>query len=256
MSGATMKELSADVKTMEVSKYNIYQRMLKAQTLIKTVGKNLSVDTGNQKYKAVSERDILDAVKLVEEKCGIYSYPYKRTAFEVKTTSNAKGFEKQWLRLEVVYRFVNVDNPSDFIEVQTYGDGVDSMDKAPGKAMTYADKYALMKAYKISTGDDPDTEPSEPQQDSKKADVKPQKTDAKQKQEPRKTIEQLAIEWQTCRNKLFDLGVDVHSENIIQWVANKTGYPNQELDLNDPIKMEKVICAYEKLIAGKEKNNG
>ena len=28
------------------------------------------------------------------------------------------------------------------------------------KAMTYADKYALMKAYKISTGDDPDKEAS------------------------------------------------------------------------------------------------
>ena len=27
--------------------------------------------------------------------------------------------------------------------------------------MTYADKYALMKAYKISTGDDPDKEASE-----------------------------------------------------------------------------------------------
>ena len=41
-----------------------------------------------------------------------------------------------------------------------YGDGVDTYDKAPGKAMTYADKYALMKAYKISTGDDPDQEAS------------------------------------------------------------------------------------------------
>lgn len=38
---------------------------------------------------------------------------------------------------------------------------MDAMDKAPGKAMTYADKYALMKAYKISTGDDPDQEASE-----------------------------------------------------------------------------------------------
>ena len=33
-------------------------------------------------------------------------------------------------------------------------------DKAPGKAMTYADKYALLKAYKIQTGDDPDAYPS------------------------------------------------------------------------------------------------
>ena len=38
---------------------------------------------------------------------------------------------------------------------------MDTQDKATGKAMTYADKYALMKAYKITTGDDPDQAPSE-----------------------------------------------------------------------------------------------
>ena len=29
--------------------------------------------------------------------------------------------------------------------------------------MTYADKYALMKAYKISTGDDPDQQEPKPE---------------------------------------------------------------------------------------------
>ena len=49
-----------------------------------------------------------------------------------------------------------METPADFIDIVSYGDGVDPQDKAPGKAMTYADKYALMKAYKIITGDDPD----------------------------------------------------------------------------------------------------
>ena len=57
-----------------------------------------------------------------------------------------------FLRIKTVYRFVNIDNPTEFIDVETFGDGVDSQDKAPGKAMTYADKYALLKAYKIETG--------------------------------------------------------------------------------------------------------
>lgn len=60
------------------------------------------------------------------------------------------------MRIETVYRFVNVDKPEEYIDMVSYGDGVDSQDKAPGKAMTYADKYALLKAYKIQTGDDPD----------------------------------------------------------------------------------------------------
>ena len=60
------------------------------------------------------------------------------------------------MRLRTVYRFVNVEKPEEYIDVPTYGDGVDTQDKAPGKAMTYGDKYALMKAYKIITGEDPD----------------------------------------------------------------------------------------------------
>ena len=64
------------------------------------------------------------------------------------------------MRLEITYRFVNVDKPEEFIEIKSYGDGIDSGDKAPGKAMTYGDKYALMKGYKISTGDDPDKDAS------------------------------------------------------------------------------------------------
>ena len=113
--------------------------------------------------------------------------------------------------------------------------------------MTYADKYALMKAYKISTGDDPDKEASEEQ--------KPKQQKAPEPMTPKKSMEQLTVEWQSCRNKLFDLGVDVHSESIIQWMADKTGYPSQDIDLTDPLKMEKIISAYRILISGKEKAN-
>lgn len=143
---------------------NIYQRMLKATEEIGVVAKNLNVEIGKGKgYKAVSERDIIDAVKPIETKHGIYSYPISRTVIEngvIENERNGYVTKNMYLRLEVVYRFVNVDNPNEFVEITTYGDGLDSGDKATGKAMTYADKYALMKAYKISTGDDTDQEAS------------------------------------------------------------------------------------------------
>ena len=65
-------------------------------------------------------------------------------------------------RIETTYRFINIENPDEYIDIVSYGDGIDSQDKSVGKAMTYADKYALMKAYKIVTGDDPDQNPSQP----------------------------------------------------------------------------------------------
>lgn len=53
-------------------------------------------------------------------------------------------------------RFVNIDDPADFFDVPTFGYGIDPQDKGPGKAMSYAVKYALLKALGLETGDDPD----------------------------------------------------------------------------------------------------
>lgn len=143
---------------------NIFQRMSAITSEISTVAKNLSVDAGKSSYKAVGEADVLAAVKPIEAKHGVYSYPFERCIVESgEMVSQTKyGERKQlFMRVATVYRFVNVDNPDDFVDIQTYGDGVDTQDKAPGKAMTYGDKYALLKAYKIQTGDDPDQTASE-----------------------------------------------------------------------------------------------
>lgn len=148
---------------------NIYQRMSAVTNEIRRVAKNLNVDAGKSSYKAVGEADVLDAVKPAEEKYGIYSYPIEREIVETGTITsesvrNGQVYkrEQQFMRLRVVYRFVNIEKPDEYVEIATYGDGLDSGDKAPGKAMTYADKYALLKAYKITTGEDPDQKASEP----------------------------------------------------------------------------------------------
>ncbi|MBR5593883.1 MAG: ERF family protein [Bacteroidaceae bacterium] len=136
---------------------------------LRTVAKNLTVPTGGKSsYKAVSERDVLDAVKPLEAKYGVYSYPASRNVLEshiLESESTYNGQTKKtttfMTRIETLYRFVNVDNPSEYVETVTFAEGIDSQDKGSGKAMTYCDKYALMKSYKISTGDDPDQEESE-----------------------------------------------------------------------------------------------
>lgn len=143
---------------------NIYEKMSSAGKEISRVPKNLIVSTGKSQYRAVAEADILSAVKEAEAKYGIFSYPVKREIVESRTvTSKGDTWEKesQFVRVETTYRFVNMEKPDEYVEVIGYGDGVDSLDKAPGKAITYADKYAMMKAYKIETGDDPDQHSSD-----------------------------------------------------------------------------------------------
>lgn len=144
---------------------NIYQKLSAITAEISAVAKNLKVGEGRNAYKAVGEADVLAAVKPIEAKHGVYSYPYKRDIIESAVLEtigyDGKTRKQQFLRLETVYRFVNIENPDEYVDITTYGDGVDSQDKAVGKAMTYGDKYALLKAYKIITGDDPDQYASE-----------------------------------------------------------------------------------------------
>ena len=152
----------------DIKALNIYEKLSLITDEIGVIEKNLNVSINKtSSYKAVSERDVLDNVKPIERKYRVYSYPVKREVIDRDTLVKESEFNGNitrtnslFMRIETTYRFVNIDNPNEYVETIVYGDGVDTGDKAPGKAMTYADKYALMKAYKLSTGDDPDKDAS------------------------------------------------------------------------------------------------
>lgn len=150
---------------METKEMNIFQKLGAITNELGFVAKNLNVAVSkNNSYKATGEVDVLEAVKPLENKYGVYSYATNREiiANDILTQNTQYGERTSlFLRMKVTYRFVNTDNPKDYIETISFADGIDSGDKASGKAMTYADKYALMKAYKISTGEDPDQKASE-----------------------------------------------------------------------------------------------
>jgi len=52
------------------------------------------------------------------------------------------------------FDFINPDNSSEVITINGFGMGIDPQDKATGKAMSYAKKYALLNALLLETGDD------------------------------------------------------------------------------------------------------
>lgn len=186
-----------------MSDMNIFQRMAAVTNELQTVAKNLTVSTGrNNSYKAVSERDIIDAVKPLEFKHGIYSYPYDREVIEsqileseIASGDNILKKSTFFSRIKTFYRFVNVDDPEDYLDTITFAEGIDSQDKGSGKAMTYADKYALMKAYKISTGEDPDQNGS--------VDTHYTRTGKTQNTQHKKTPREMLI------LRLKELGIDV-----------------------------------------------
>lgn len=147
---------------------NIFEKMSAITSELTVVAKNLSVGEGRSSYKAVGEADVLAAVRPLETKHKVYSYPVDREIVSAQIMESEREYkgnvtktQKQFMRVKTTYRFVNMEDPEDYIDIVSYGDGVDPQDKAPGKAMTYSDKYALLKAYKIITGEDPDQYKSE-----------------------------------------------------------------------------------------------
>lgn len=207
---------------------NIYQKMSAATAEISRVSKNLEVGFGKSSYKAVGEADVLAAVKPIEEKYGIYSYPVSREIIESGVLENVSEYngqtttKKQFqMRVSTVYRFVNIDNPTEYVDITTYGDGVDSQDKAPGKAMTYADKYALLKAYKIMTGDDPDQNYSaEMKGYTKKTETKKPDVITEKEQE---VLKNMCARLGKPVEQIFPKGLNLTSEQYNQALAKLKG---------------------------------
>jgi len=65
-------------------------------------------------------------------------------------------------RTEVVLEtsLINIDKPDEVISVTSCGYGVDKLDKGPGKSVSYAFKYAILKLFCLETTDDPDHDQS------------------------------------------------------------------------------------------------
>lgn len=199
----------------EIKEMNIYEKMSAIVNELGIVGKNLNVDLGKGKnYKAVQEKDVLDAIKPLEAKYRIYSYPKERKVIDnsILEKETSYGITKSlYMRIETTYEFVNIDKQEEKMTMVSYGDGIDTGDKAPGKAMTYSDKYSLLKAYKVATGDDPDKEAS-PNEGYKKVDKKGIKLEGSQRIALLNKINELELELDIPHEKTLEV-YKVNSNN-------------------------------------------
>ena len=98
------------------------------------------------RYSIVSHDAVTAKTRPLLVKHGVVYYP-------ISITSEQIGNRTQ---MHMIVRFVSVDDAADFMDVHSVGYGIDDQDKGPGKAESYAVKYALLKALGLETGDDPD----------------------------------------------------------------------------------------------------
>lgn len=128
---------------------NIHQRLASAMKAVSYIQKE---HKKGMQYSTVSHDAVTAKVRPALLEAGIVYYP-------VRCDHQHNGNRAE---CSMTVRFVNVDQPDDYFDVPTFGYGIDGQDKGPGKAMSYAVKYALLKALGLETGDDPDTDADTP----------------------------------------------------------------------------------------------
>lgn len=137
---------------------NISAKMLAVMRSVGHVPKN-GVNQFHR-YRYVSEADIAKAFSqaLVQHGVFLFSSVLERHCQSYQTRGGKDAFLVT-VKLEVT--FVDTDSGEHFSAV-FYGDGSDSDDKAIYKAITGAQKYALMKTFLVATGDDVEKDDASP----------------------------------------------------------------------------------------------
>lgn len=130
---------------------NLYQRINTVRQAVEYLKKEKQV----QGYKAITHDEVTAATRdhFIEQ--GIVIIPNlisEQTVDTGKTTSGGNPI----VRHEVVYEFVfvNMDTPDEKTAARISAHAEDTADKAPGKALSYAKKSAVLKVLEIETGED------------------------------------------------------------------------------------------------------
>lgn len=108
------------------------------------------------KYKYATESDVAEKVREELAARHIIMIPNVVSQSNREHT-NAKGKTEYIATVTMEFRFLDGESGEE-ISFHSVGEGQDAGDKAVYKAITGAQKYALMKAFMIPTGDDPEAD--------------------------------------------------------------------------------------------------
>jgi len=108
-----------------------------------------------QHYKYASEADVVEVVRAALIKHRLVVIPSVVNQMSVEIGATQAGNKWRLTEITVKYTWIDADS-GESIETLICGQGVDTGDKGVYKAMTGANKYALLKTFQLPTDDDPE----------------------------------------------------------------------------------------------------
>lgn len=143
---------------------NIYQRINAVMREVKYLKKDSQVSGGGANYKALTRDYVVKELREHIVSQGIVVETSQLSGeWTVLRDVNAApnpvkmGLYKGYYQIS----FVNIDKPEDRAVICVEAHATDNGDKAPGKAMTYAEKNGLIKQFLCETGINDEERPSD-----------------------------------------------------------------------------------------------
>lgn len=141
---------------------NVHECIAKAMGLVHAVGKSGQNKEQGYAFKRID--DFMDAANAAMAAAGVHQTVKVLTRIADDSHSTRGGAIMRWIDLEVRFRFYGPRG--DHVDTITWGEGRDSADKATNKALTAAQKYALMYTLMIPTSDIQDADRDSPESPS------------------------------------------------------------------------------------------
>ena len=142
---------------------SLYKKLLDLQKAVRGLGKDSKVSS----YEYVSGSKVLDAVRpkmdelgllLVQQVDGIET---ERTDYSVGSGTQSRQKSEMFTKVAMTFTWIDCES-GETLPVKFGATGQNGWDKGLGSALTYAERYFLLKFFHIATDeDDVDARPSE-----------------------------------------------------------------------------------------------
>lgn len=154
---------------------NLYQKIVE----VRKEAKGFNKDKSSYGYEYVSGNQVLSKIRDKMNELNLLLIPSSKLGeHHLHNYKTSKGQEKIDFVVsgEMAYTWIDGDKPEDRLTVDwAYYGQQDDISKAYGSALTYSERYFLLKCLGLPTDeDDPDGKPQEPT--TQKIDNKPNKT--------------------------------------------------------------------------------
>lgn len=134
---------------------SVYKKLQAVQKATRSLAPNAKGQTGNASYGYVSGAKLLERIRPIMDKEGLILTQEVVECINTPTTyTTSKGSKTEmFTTLRIRFTWIDTEDESKLVN-EFYANGMNAWDKGLGSALTYAERYYLMKLFHIATDED------------------------------------------------------------------------------------------------------